>query len=87
MFIEFYFLSVLFIFLSISERDLNMEIDRLMTVSAEQKRKIAELESQVVMDKVKLSSFEMLKPLVIFFFITTEYFENEIILYQQDLCL
>lgn len=45
------------------EHDLNMEIDRLVRVTGEQKRRIAELDCQVTEEKIKTSSFEMQKPL------------------------
>ncbi|XP_018573726.1 centrosomal protein of 135 kDa, partial [Anoplophora glabripennis] len=44
---------------TIIEHDLNLEIDRLVRVTGEQKRRIAELECRVTEEKMKASSFEM----------------------------
>ncbi|KAJ8984602.1 hypothetical protein NQ317_006064 [Molorchus minor] len=43
---------------TIIENDLNMEIDRLVRLTGEQRKKIAELECQVTEEKIKRSSFE-----------------------------
>ncbi|KAJ8919321.1 hypothetical protein NQ315_003905 [Exocentrus adspersus] len=48
---------------TIIEHDLNMEIDRLVRVTGEQKRRIAELECLVTEEKIKASSFELQRPI------------------------
>lgn len=54
---------------TIIEHDLNMEIDRLTQLSAEQKRKIAELESSVVSNKTPQNHIVPLVPLTVSTFV------------------
>lgn len=53
-----------------SEHDLNLEIDRLVRVTGEQKRRIAELECQITDKKIKTSTFELPKSIQAVSFVT-----------------